>query len=618
MIVLGYHGGIEGPFASGRAGRDAAAAIVDEGRVVAACEEARLARAARGATVPERAIRHCLDAVGLATLDGVDLVACSHASDQRWRSEMVTQSRERLPVLTRAAMGAALAALRGAERALGGDEHERRLLEQRLGASIPPERFVAVPHDVAHAASAFFTSPFDRALCLVADAHGESAATSAAIGRGTRIEVVDRIYAPDSLGALYSLFARYLGFEPGEEHEVMLLAAHGDPSHHRRFFRRVVQIRRDGIASVDPALVVRLALRDAIAARLLGGGAALYPRAMIRALGPARLPGEPLTGRHAHIAAALQEALELALLASLATLRARTGERDLCLAGDLALNAAANARIARSGLFDRIHVQPAAHDAGTALGAALYALHHMLGIGREGSAMPTPFLGAAADDVLVDRALLDFADHVRATMPRDLEGTVAEALAAGRVVGWLQGRAEWGAKALGARSVLADPRRAESRARVSAILQRREHDRSFSPTVPLELAHVWFDMTGVDESPHKLFSVPVRAERVARLPAVTHVDGTARVQTVSWEQSPRLHALLHAFGAITGVPVLLNTSFRVGREPLVNLPDDALRAFLASDLDALVIGDRWIERRGDALAPETPKRVREAHATPFV
>ncbi|AKF03193.1 carbamoyltransferase [Sandaracinus amylolyticus] len=612
MIVLGYHGGIEGPFAGRSAGRDAAAAIVDEGRVIAACEEARFARASRGASVPERAIRHCLDAVGLATLEGVDLVACSHASDQRWRAEMVTHSRARLSALTRTAMGAALAALRGAERALGGDEHARRLLEQRLGASIAPERFVAVPHDVAHAASAFFTSPFDRALCLVADAHGESAATSAAIGRGTRIEVVDRVYAPDSLGALYALFTRYLGFEPGEEHEVMLLAAHGDASHHRRFFRRVVQIRRDGIASVDPQLVTRLALRDAIAPH-----GTLYPRAMIRALGPARLPGEPLTGRHAHVAAALQEAVELALLASLATLRARTGERDLCLAGDLALNAAANARIARSGLFDRIHVQPAAHDAGTALGAALYAMHHMLGIGRERSAMPTPFLGASADDVLVDRALLDFADQVRATMPRDLEGTVAEALAAGRVVGWLQGRAEWGAKALGARSVLADPRRAESRARVSAILRRLEQDRSFSPAVPLELAHVWFDMSGVEESPHKLFSVPVRAERVARLPAVTHVDGTARVQTVSWEQSPRLHALLHAFGAITGVPVLLNTSFRVGREPLVNLPDDALRSFLASELDALVIGDRWIERRGEARAAEPPKRTREAHATPL-
>jgi carbamoyltransferase len=596
MIVIGYNGGLEGYLARSGASDDAAASIVVDGEVIAASEEERWARAKHTGVLPERSIEHCLREVGLRSLDEVDLVAYSHSYSEMWRTEMLATTRGRLRPATRIALSAVMRGMRRAHRAVGyDDERSRMILERRTGARVPADRFVAVPQHLAHAAGAFFTSPFERALCLVGSGRGESASATAAIGRGTRIEVLEQAFAPDSLAHLYAAFATYLGFHPGDEHQAMSLAAYGDPSIHRRFFRRLVRVRGDGLAEVDPDVVVRLTARDALAPR-----GRLYPRSIVRELGPARRPGAPIEERHAHIAAALQETLEVALLASLQALRERTGERDLCIAGSLALNAAANGRIARSGLFERVHVQPASRAAGASMGAALYAYHHLHGHGRATRPLPSVYLGTDADDALVDRSIAIVASSVRASRPRDLEGEVVRALAAGKIVGWYQGRAEWGARALGARSVLADPRRADAGDRVRAAVKQHGSHRAFSPAVPVERAHELFDMAGVDESPHMLFCVPVLKSARERIPAVTHVDGSARVQTVSWEQNPRFHALLHAFGAHTGVPVLLNTSFNRCGEPIVNLPEDALSCFLGSGIDLLVIGERMIEKRGEA------------------
>ncbi|MDQ3035780.1 MAG: hypothetical protein M3Y87_25480 [Myxococcota bacterium] len=605
MIVLGYNGGLDGYLARHRASRDAAAAILVDGELVAASEEERWARVKHSGVLPERSIDHCLREAGLRTLDEVDLVAYFHSFPDMWRPEMLDGSRERLRPVTRLALGAAMRAMRSVHSAAGyDDERSRHLLERRTGARIPAERFVTVPQQLAHAAGAFFTSPFDRALCLVTGSHGESVSATAAIGRGTRLEVLDQAFAPDSLGHLYSCFAAYLGFAPGDEHQAMALAAYGDPAIHRRFFRRLVRIRGDGLPLVDADLVARLFARDTFAPR-----GRLYPRHVLRELGPPRRPEAPVEARHAHIAAALQETLEVALLATLHALRGRTGERNLCLSGNLALNYVANGRIARSGLFDRVHVQPASNAAGTSMGAALYAYHHLLGHARSMRAMRSVYLGADADDDLIDRSIAIVASEVRATRPIDLEGEVARAIAAGKIVGWYQGRTEWGPRALGARSILADPRRADMKELVRAAVKQQGDARAFAPAVPLERAHELFDLAGLDESPHMLFCVPVLEHARRRIPACTHVDGSARVQTVSWEQNPRFHALLHAFADVTGVPVLLNTSFHAGGEPIVNLPEDALQCFLSSGIDLLVIGDRLIEKRSAASAVEDTTRV---------
>jgi carbamoyltransferase len=607
MRVLGYNGGMDGYPARFDTSHDAAAALVVDGRVVAACEEERFTREKHTGKFPGNAIEHCLRAGGLTSASEATLVCYYHCLSQMFEPGMLEANRARMTARTRLAYSVGLPLMRQWNRIAGYTEDRSvRVFKKRTGVLPEPGRFRVVPHHLCHAASAFYPSPFDEALCLTIDAQGESASAMLAIGRGSTLHVVRQLYAPNSIGYLYACLCHYLGFGMGDDYKVMGLAPYGDPARFRAYFERTVQSEPDGSFAVDPSWLSYLVVRDALCPR-----GALYPRSMKDALGPPRLPDEPIVQRHADIAAALQEALERVVLRMLEHAAAATGQKNLCLAGGVALNCTMNGKIARSGLFERVWVQPASHDAGTALGAALYGYHAILGGERVAQARAPVFLGPEFGNASLSRALLELGPHVRAHRPPDVYAATARAIAEGKIVAWFQGRAEWGPRALGHRSILADPRRPEMKDRVNAAVKMREAFRPFAPACLREHADAWFDLTGVGESPYMLFAVPVREARRGQIPAVTHVDGSARVQTVGRDDDPRFYALLRAFHEISGVPLLLNTSFNVNGEPIVNSPDDAIRCFLGTGIDLLVVGDTAIEKRADV-----ERRARESSEAP--
>lgn len=613
MRVLGYNGGMDGYPSHFGTGHDAAAALVVDGRVVAACEEERFTREKHTGKFPLQAMEHCLRAGGLTSASDATLVCYYLSLSQMFQPEMLETNAARMRPGTRVAYRAGLEIMRRWNRLAGYDEGRSLSVFKKYTAVVPePGAFRVVPHHLCHAASAFYPSPFEEALCLTIDGQGESDSAMLAVGQGRHIRVLRRIYAPNSLGYLYGCMTRYLGYGMGDDYRVMGLAPYGDPARFRGFFERVVQSDSDGAFAVDPGWLSFLILRDGICT-----DGAFYPRTMTAALGPPRLSDEPLVQRHADIAAALQEALERVVLRMLKSARESTGQRNLCLAGGVALNCTLNGKIARSGLFDRVWVQPAAHDAGTALGAALHGYHAILGGERRPQPRAPVFLGPEFGNASLSKAILELGQHLRCHRPADLEARVARALADGKIVGWFQGRGEWGPRALGHRSILADPRPADMKDRVNSAVKMRESFRPFAPACLREHADAWFDLSGIGESPHMLFTVPVREARRHQIPAVTHVDGSARVQTVGREDDPRFHALLRAFHELTSVPVLLNTSFNVNGEPIVHSPEDAIRCFLGTNIDLLVIGDTAIEKRSDvaqrARQGDGPVTVHAAH-----
>ncbi len=609
MRVLGYNGGMDGYPARFGSSHDAAAATVVDGQVVAACEEERFTREKHTGKFPLKAIEFCMRSAGVRDASDLTLICYYNCLSQMFAPEMLDANRERMGAFTRLAYATSLGFMRQYNRLAGhDDDRPQRVFARKMGAVPEPGRFRPVPHHLCHAASAFYPSPFDEALCFTLDGQGEAASAMLSIGQGTRLRVLRQLYAPNSMGYLYGCMTRFLGFGFGDDFKVMGLAPYGDPSRFRRYFEGLVRSSDDGSFSVDATWLSWLIVRDA-----LFPNGVLYPRSMKDTLGPARLPDEPILQRHADVAAALQEALERVVLRMLGRARADTGQRDLCLAGGVALNCSMNGKIARSGLFDRVWVQPAAHDAGTALGAALYGYHALLKGERTASPRAPVYLGPEYGAAATSRAILGLGPEIRCHRPADLFGTVARALAEGRIVGWFHGRGEWGPRALGHRSILADPRRPEMKDRVNSAVKLREGFRPFAPACLAEHAAEWFDLQGIGESPYMLFAAPVHEPKRARIPAVTHVDGTARVQTVAREDSPRFHALLRAFHELTGVPMLLNTSFNVNGEPIVCSPEDAIRCFLGTGIDLLIVEDTAIEKRAGASKRPRPAPPIQAH-----
>ena len=586
MIVLGYHGGLDALFA--RTGTGGAAAIVVDGRVVAACEDAQFARATRTGAVPEPAIGYVLAKAGLQSLREVDLVAFACSGERAHPRDVLARHDHGLGRSHRVGLALASGAWRVIDRLGGGGAARfRRALASRTGVELEEDRVVAIEDHCAHLAGAFFGSGTARALCVATGSRSDIA-LAAAVGRGTRVEEIERTTVPDSLVHLRAIVASHLGLT-GDPVAMSALAASGDPAVHRRFFRSIVRVRRGAIAEVDGELVLEAMARAAI-------GASATP-ALVEALGPARRPDAPLTQAHADIAAALEDAIEIAVLTSLHTLRERTGETTLCWSGELALDPALNGRIARSGLFARVHVPAAPTGAGAAIGAALHAYHHMLGHGREMHAIDTDYLGPEADDALVTRATAIFATEVDAEQPDDLPHQVAAAIASGEVVAWVQGRAACAASTLGSRSLLADPRDPAIAERVHAVMGNVARHHPFTALVPVERAAELFDLDGIGASPHGLYELPLRAERRGELRGLEGPGGRVRLLTVAPETSPRLHALLHAFAERTGLPVLLEAELRAGGAPVAHGPEDAIEALLGSSIDRLVLGDRVVQRR---------------------
>ena len=553
-------------------GFDAAAALVTDEGIRAAAAEERFTREKGTGTFPARAMRYCLTAAGLGPAD-VDYVAHGFAYEPvRDLFEHDDFGRRQFAqVYSRAAQ------LRGLHAHLPGVDWDARLVQ--------------VPHHLAHAASAFLPSGFDEALVLVADGMGEAHSMTVAAARRGDIEVLAQVPALHSLGILYGVVTLHLGFEFGlDEYKVMGLAPYGDPRRHFGTFMDLVKLEPDGTSAI-PVLFANRTLEE----KETYGGTL---RRLAELLGPPRPPESALGQDHADVAAGLQAALQAALMHTLRHFRARTGLRRLCLAGGVALNCTANGVIKRSGLFRDMFVQPAAGDDGSALGAALWVRHRHR---REGppSRMGLPCWGPEFGEEAIGAALECTPPGGPAVSFRsldDLAREVARRLASGQIVAWFQGRMEFGPRALGCRSILADPRDAGMRDRINQLVKKREEFRPFAPAVTAEAAHRFFEIDEADVHvyAHMLVVAPVRPVYRPQLPAVTHVDGSARVQTVARADHPRFWTLLHEFGKISGMPVLLNTSFNVRGQPIVCTPREAVETFVAARLDALVIGDHLL------------------------
>ncbi|MDF1562150.1 MAG: carbamoyltransferase C-terminal domain-containing protein [Deltaproteobacteria bacterium] len=442
-------------------------------------------------------------------------------------------------------------------------------------------RFWRVRHHLCHGSSAFFCAPFDEAAILTVDGSGEMATTTLAHGRGSEIETLGEVYFPHSLGYLYVSLTHYLGFKPdSDEYKVMALSALGQPTF-RKDFEEIVTLEGEGSFRLDlDYFGFQHGIRDPW----------VSPR-FIERFGPLRRRGEPLEQRHYDIAFALQKRVEDVVLHLARGLKARTGSRNLAYAGGVALNSVLNTRLREELGFDEVFVQPGANDAGTALGAALYVWRHHLKQDTRCD-FRSAALGPAFPDEACQAALAGRPHEVLGEEAL-LERT-AKALAAGKVVGWFQGRMEFGPRALGHRSILADPRPAEMKDRINAKVKHREGFRPFAPAVPLEEASTFFDSTR--PSPFMLYVVPIREAWVDRLAAVAHVDGTARLQTVEREVDPLFWGLLRAFEKESGVPVILNTSFNVMGEPIVCTPEDAVACYDGTGIDALALGPCWVEK----------------------
>lgn len=568
-------------FPLGYFGHDASAAIVQDGRVIACAAEERFTRVkyslnlAGNTLLPGNAIQYCLEKANV-TIDEIDVVA--HYCDFR------------LPVIEKR-----LALLRpfcSSEDAASVDDSYSRVFTTMMEPGVvrhqferlvgrKPKRFVPVRHHEAHAASAFFPSGFEEALILTIDGTGELESSLLAVGRGDSITEIERTLLPVSLGALYLIVTVYLGFKSlGDEYKVMGLASYGNPARFRDVFESLVVLECEGRYSTP--WLATLQLKNFLCERL----------------GPARLTGEPVEQRHADVAAALQESLHRAVLHTLRHARNQTGLSNLCMAGGVALNCTLNGVIARSGLFGNIFIQPAANDEGCSVGAALYVYYQADGKKPvSGASWDHVYWGPEYDEKEILSAIIGFQDQVCWEREDRIAAKAARELAAGNVVGWFQGRMEFGPRALGNRSILADPRDPEMKEKINSVVKHRESFRPFAPAVLQECSGTFFDLTGLPNSPFMLFAIPVRDDQRAAIPAVTHVDGSARVQTVSKQSNPRFWELLSEFGKLTGVPVVLNTSFNVMNEPIVCTPGDALQCFLSTEIDCLAMGDFLVRKR---------------------
>jgi carbamoyltransferase len=585
---------------------DASSVLVSDGELVAALEEERFTRIKHCAGFPTRSIRACLDVAGLEPQD-IDHFAVSR-DPAAHRARRFAYALRRRP-----SFGLVIDRLRN--RANVSDVADA--LGDALGVSSShvSSRLHFVEHHPAHLASAFLVSPFEDAAVCAIDGFGDFVSTSMAQGVGRRVNVIDRVFFPHSLGLLYLAITQWLGFPSyGDEYKVMGLAPYGEPE---------LADEMRGLVHLEPGGKFSLSLRyfrhasESVAMTWDEGAPEIGPvfsPELEALLGPARKPDEPLTARHEAVAASLQLVFEEGVFHVLRALHERTGNPRLCLAGGCAMNSVANGKIRDNTPFTDVFIQPAAGDDGTALGAAFHVWNDVLRRPRRfvmhhGSWGPAYDASRCAAAIEARASALDGVYPARELEdPQELVEWTAERLAAGNVVGWFQGRMEWGARALGNRSILADPRRPDMRDILNTKIKLREKFRPFAPAVIEERARDYFD--GAVADPFMLHVFPVAVAQRDTLPAVTHVDGTGRVQTVSARDNPLFHRLLQAFDRLTGVPVLINTSFNEN-EPIVNEPAEALDCFLRTGMDVLVLGNYILEKRAthDSLETEGNKAV---------
>ncbi len=575
---------------------DSAAALIDDGRIVAAAQEERFTRRKHDAGFPHNAIAYCLEEAGVAA-DELDHVVFYDKPFLKFERLLETY------------IALAPRGFRSFEMSiplwLREKLFQKNLLHDELekfSADFDKGKLLFCEHHLSHAASAFYPSPYDDAAVLTMDGVGEWATTSAAMGNGNRLEIFQEIHFPHSLGLLYSAATYYTGFKVNSgEYKVMGLAPYGEPKYAKLILDHLIDLKPDGSFRLDMSYFdycTGFTMTNHRFAELFGQ--------------PVRSPDQLLTPFHMDVAASIQSVLDEAVLRLTRSLAKQTGSRNLCLAGGVALNCVANGKVLRDGRFDNLWIQPAAGDAGGAVGAALAACHLFKSQPRKTSgadAMSGSFLGPSFSQAEIERRLAAAGAKFAVLGGDEMIETTAQALAGQKAVGWFQGRMEFGPRSLGARSILGDPRSPGMQKNLNLKVKFRESFRPFAPAVLREDIAEWFDHGS--DSPYMLIVADVREEKrrhmtteeqalfgidklnVARseIPAVTHVDYSARIQTVHSNTNLLFHKLLSRFKALTGCPILVNTSFNVRGEPIVCTPEDAFRCFMGNELDLLVAGN---------------------------
>ncbi|MFN0277444.1 MAG: carbamoyltransferase [Pyrinomonadaceae bacterium] len=561
---------------------DSAAALIKDGELVASVEEERFSRVKHHSGFPYRAIQFCLDHAGI-TLKDVEHVGhywkpwiLRHKAIQAAKSAFISRDMFK----ARADRGIAQVS----DSYLGMFRHPRRLREHFGSSNF---KFHFLEHHQTHAASAFFVSPFDSAAILTWDGTGEDTTTLFCRGEGNKIEILKRIKLPHSLGQFYSAVTNYIGFDmfAGDEWKVMGLAAYGKPKHVEFFREKVLTTNGKG----DFRFNIKI-LDHHLAKHYQ------FPEAIVNELGPERKPGEELNEHHWDVACSAQKALEDTALYLVKKIKEMTGEENLCMAGGVAFNSVMNGRIFHETPFKNFYVQPAAGDAGCSLGAAMMVWHQKLGRSRK-FVMNHAYWGPGFTNEEC-RAALDAAGLKYQTLPdAELLPKLARMISEGAIVGWFNGRMELGPRALGARSFLADPRRADMREILNHKVKLREW---FRPLAPSMLEEYGREVFGVEHhDPFMITVIEVAEEYKSKIPAVVHVDGTARPQMVSCETNPRYWHLIDEFRKITGIPMLLNTSFNV-QEPIVCSPQNAINTFRNANFDSLVLENNLVMREENA------------------
>ena len=595
---------------------DSAAALIEDGEIIAAAQEERFTRKKHDARFPAAAIAYCLEEKGL-DLGGVDYVAFYDKPLLKFERLLDTY----LAFAPRGFQSFRKAMPLWIKEKLFQKELLRKRLRQHANGFDWDKRLLFAEHHQSHAASAFYPSPFEEAVVLTMDGVGEWATTSIAIGRGRELDMVKEIHFPHSLGLLYSAFTYYTGFKVNSgEYKLMGLAPYGEPRYAQLIRDHLIDVKEDGSFRLDLSYFdycTGLRMTSDKFHDLFGG--------------PPRKPDEPLTQRHMDLAASVQRVLEETVLRLTRTLARETGIPNLCLAGGVALNCVANGKVLRDGAFQHLWIQPAAGDAGGALGAA-YAVYHRLcerpRLGNVQDLMQGGFLGPSYTQEEIERRLNAAGAHYHVFSESDLIETTVAAIVEGKAVGWFQGRMEFGPRALGARSILGDARSPQMQSLLNLKVKFRESFRPFAPSVLREDVSDWFELDA--DSPYMLIVADVLERRRramveeekalfgidklnvprSEIPAVTHVDYTTRIQTVHEETNPRYYALISAFKRLTGCPVIVNTSFNVRGEPLVCTPEDAFRCFMGTEIDVLAIGNCLLKK--DAQNPALKTRYDDA------
>jgi carbamoyltransferase len=581
---------------------DSAACLVTDGRITAAAQEERFTRRKHDPRFPTHAVEYCLREGGV-TLGEVDHIVFYDKPFLKFERLLETY------------LAFAPSGLKSFRMALPLWIREKLFQKSLLAKKLKPfglpedwpSRMLFTEHHLSHAASAYFPSPFDEAVVLTMDGVGEWATTSVAVGRGNQLEILKEIHFPHSLGLLYSAFTYYTGFKVNSgEYKVMGLAPYGEPRYARQILDHLIDVKADGSFHLDIGYFdycTGLTMTNSRFDGLFGG--------------PARKPSEPVTQRHMDLAASVQAVLDEVVLRLTRAAAAETGVKNLCLAGGVALNCVANGKILRDGHFREIWIQPAAGDAGGALGAALAAYHLHAGRPRptpQGDAMRGAYLGPEFAQQEIEQRLRGAGAKFTVCNDGELERASVDALADGKALGWFQGRMEFGPRALGGRSILGDARSPTMQSLLNLKVKYRESFRPFAPSVLREKVCEWFELDC--DSPYMLLVADVLASRRremtaaeqqlfgieklkiprSEIPAVTHVDYSARIQTVHRATNPRYHGLISAFEQRTGCPVIVNTSFNVRGEPIVCTPEDAFHCFMGTEIEVLAVGNCFLRK----------------------